>query len=151
MRSIVYIFLAMITLTGCNDAPVIVTDSAGRMNDILLVIDNDLWENEVGDSIRQILAAPVDGLVREEPQFSLNQIEPDSFAGLLMKNRNYLKVETSNKEPGVTVTTGLYANPQTGVIIRGKDAAGGVIEQIILTHSKLKPYLMMVRLRKSNA
>nr|WP_042269255.1 DUF4837 family protein [Nonlabens ulvanivorans] len=137
MRSIVYIFLAMITLTGCNDAPVIVTDSAGRMNDILLVIDNDLWENEVGDSIRQILAAPVDGLVREEPQFSLNQIEPDSFAGLLMKNRNYLKVETSNKEPGVTVTIGLYANPQTGVIIRGKDAAG-VIEQIITNAQQIK-------------
>ncbi len=137
MRSIIYILIAIITLTSCNDAPVTVTDSAGRMNDILLIIDNDLWENEVGDTIRQVLAAPVDGLVREEPQFTLNQIQPDSFKGMLMKNRNYIKVELSNKKAGVTVTKGKYANPQTGVVIRGEDATG-IITQINANTDQIK-------------
>ncbi|MGJ8683025.1 MAG: DUF4837 family protein [Nonlabens sp.] len=137
MRSLIYTFIAIISLTSCNDAPVVVTDSAGRMNDILLIIENDLWENAVGDTIRQVLAAPVDGLVREEPQFSLNQIDPDSFKGRLMKNRNYMKVEVSNKEAGVNVTKGLYANPQTGVVIRGKNAVG-IIDQIVANADQIK-------------
>lgn len=137
MRSIVYLFIALITMTSCNDTPIIIKDSAGRMNDILLVIDNELWEGEVGDTLRNVLAAPVDGLVREEPQFTLNQIKPESFNGLIMKNRNYLKVELSNKETGVNVTNALYANPQTGVVVRGATSAG-IIEQIIGNAKRIK-------------
>lgn len=129
MRTIFYLSILLVTLTSCNDAPVTISDSAGRMNDILLVIENDLWESKVGDSIREVLAAPVDGLVREEPQYTLNQIKPESFKGLIMKNRNYFKIELSDKPTGVTVTKDLYANPQRGVIIRAKDAAG-IINQI---------------------
>lgn len=134
MRSIYFLFIAMITLTSCNDTPVSVTDSAGRANDILIIIEDDLWESEVGDTLRQILAAPVDGLVREEPQFTLNQIKPDAFTGRIMKNRNYLKVELSNKPAGVNVTKGLYANPQTGVIVRATNATN--LAQQILTNAQ---------------
>jgi len=137
MRSICYLFIAILTLTSCNDAPVSITDSAGRANDILLVIENDLWENEVGDTLRQVLAAPVDGLVREEPQFTINQIKPDAFKGFIMKNRNYLKVELSDKKSGVNITNGLYANPQTGVIIRAKNNTG-LIEQILTNSQQIK-------------
>jgi len=137
MRSLYYLFIATLALTSCNDTPVSVTDSAGRANDILLVIENDLWESEVGDTLRQILAAPVDGLVREEPQFTINQIKPDAFKGRIMKNRNYLKVELSDKATGVNVTNGLYANPQTGVIIRGENETE-LIEQILINSQQIK-------------
>ncbi|WP_438961172.1 DUF4837 family protein [Nonlabens sp.] len=137
MRSLLYIFIAAITLTSCKDTPIIIKDSAGRMNDILLVIDNDLWEGEVGDTLRNVLAAPVDGLVREEPQFTLNQIKPESFKGLIKKNRNYLKVELSNKKAGVNMTNSLYANPQTGVVIRGATSAG-IVEQIMGNAARIK-------------
>lgn len=129
MRFTYYLLAALILLTSCNDAPIVVTDSAGKTNNILLIIEDDLWENEVGDKLRELLAAPVDALVREEPEFTLNQIKPAAFGGLIKKTRSYLKVELSNKPAGVTVANGLYANPQTGVLIRASSNAG-LIEQL---------------------
>lgn len=121
MKYILYLIIVIATLTSCDDQPVVVTDSSGKMNDILLVIDDDLWKKEVGDSIRKHLTTPVDGLVRYEPQFTLNQINPSGFAGLIKKNRNFIKVELSASKTGVHVADGLYASPQTGVFIRAED------------------------------
>ena len=43
----------------------ILSDSSGNINQLTVVIENDLWEGEVGEAIRTKLAAPVDGLPQE--------------------------------------------------------------------------------------
>jgi hypothetical protein len=75
----------------------------------------------VGDTIRKSLARPIDGIIRDEPLFTLNHITPESFEGLLLKKRNYIRFKTA-EESKVTVEKNKYANPQIGIIVQGKNA-----------------------------
>jgi len=131
MKRVILLVFATITLASCNDKPVLITDSAGKMNDILVVIEDDLWDGVVGDSIRKVLAADVDVLTRPEPLFTLNQVKPAAFNGMLRKSRNYLRVDHSGNQPAdVKVTNNLHANPQKGVVVHGSSDED-IINQVI--------------------
>jgi hypothetical protein len=73
----------------------------------------------VGDSLRMILAAPVDGLPQEEPLFSISQMPPEAFSGFVRKNRIFLRVQ-KGKEASMKVAKNPYARPQTGILITGQ-------------------------------
>ena len=45
----------------------------GKINTISVIIDDQLWNGEIGDSIRNKFASPVIGLPEEEPLFTINQ------------------------------------------------------------------------------
>ena len=53
--------------------------SFGEINSISIVIDDNLWNGELGDTLRKKWAAPVDGLPQEEPLFTLNQYPTKIF------------------------------------------------------------------------
>lgn len=117
----IYLILALcIALISCDDKAIVVQDSSGRLNDILIVIENDDWDGALGDSIRKEFARPLDGIVREEPMFTLNHVKPSAFKGRLKKSRNYVFLKKSDSA-GVTIKKDLYANPQLGIIVRGKN------------------------------
>ncbi len=59
MRIHTTLLALLFLLTACDDKPIINRDSAGRMNDILVVMNNDDWEGAVGDTIRKQLAQPL--------------------------------------------------------------------------------------------
>ncbi|MCW4470397.1 DUF4837 family protein [Flavobacterium sp. MFBS3-15] len=71
--------------------------SAGKLNEISIVIDDVLWNGEVGDSLRKRFAAPLDGLSQEEPLFTLSQLNDASFEADMTKLRNIIVVEKSGK------------------------------------------------------
>lgn len=118
MKRLLFLAMLIFITAACDDKPVILRDSSGRLNDILVVTTNKDWESVVGDTIRRSLARPIDGIIRDEPLFTLNHIKPESFDGLLLKNRNYLLIEYG-KKTGVIVEKNKFANPQTGIIVRG--------------------------------
>jgi hypothetical protein len=122
MKNFYYILLLSVAFISCNEKSVVINDSAGRLNDILIVLDNENWDGQIGDSIRAVLARPIDGIVREEPMFSLNQVKPQSFEGMLKKSRNYLFIQKSDSS-GVAIRKDKYARPQLGVIVSGSNAA----------------------------
>ena len=123
MKNYIYFLLLFITvLASCKEESIRINDSAGRLNDILVVVDNDNWDGQIGDSIRAVLARPIDGIVREEPMFTLNQVKPGSFSGMLKKSRNYLFIQKSDST-GVAIRKDKYAMPQLGVIVRGPSTA----------------------------
>lgn len=120
MKQIYLVLAACLLLISCDDKVVVVQNSAGRLNDILVVIDNNDWNGSLGDVIRKEFARPIDGIVREEPLFTLNHVKPAAFDGMLKKSRNYLYISQSDSS-GVTVKKDVYANPQLGIIVRGKN------------------------------
>lgn len=122
MKKAVLVLIACVALLSCDDNPIKVVDSIGGIKDVVIVVDSYLWEDVVGDSLRNHLAKPVDGLIRDEPLFTLNQIKPASFEGLIKKSRNFIYVQIA-EESKVNVAQDRYASPQTGIIITGKDKA----------------------------
>lgn len=112
---------SFLLLTSCNNSKNqrLISSSSGRINTLLIVVDNLLWEDSVGETIRDVFTAPVPALNQEEPLFSLNQMPPMVFEGFATKNRIILKVEKGGN-PGISIKRDVYARPQTVVVVSGK-------------------------------
>jgi hypothetical protein len=115
---IISVFLISSCENGKNSNKKLLSDSSGNINNLSVVIDNDLWEGAVGESIRDVFAAPVLGLNQDEPMFILSQIPPSVFSGFAAKNRIVLKIEKGN-ESDVKIAKDVFAKPQKVVVVSG--------------------------------
>jgi hypothetical protein len=93
--------------------------STGNINAISVVIDDQLWNGIVGDSIRNKFASPVEGLPKEEPQFDLNQYPTNVMEGFVTKSRTIIVVKIG-KENRFAIKRNQYATPQNVVHITGE-------------------------------
>ncbi|WP_299332790.1 DUF4837 family protein [uncultured Psychroserpens sp.] len=121
IKNVLSILLVVILFNSCNDKEQqrYVSKSSGNINNLVVVADNQLWEDSVGEAIRDVLAAPVEGLSKEEPYFSMNQMPPSVFSGFAKKNRTVLKIEKGT-DAGTSIAKDAYARPQTMVVISGQ-------------------------------
>lgn len=94
--------------------------SVGNTNHVKMVIDQELWKGRIGDTLRSILAAGVDGLPREEPLFTLDQITHDNFTGFVSKSRIFLSAKLADSS-SFSIKEDVMARRQTGVIISGQN------------------------------
>lgn len=107
--------------------------SSGKINALSIIINNQMWNGEVGDTIRNKFAAPVDGLPQQEPLFNISQYDPKLFEGFMTNSRSILIVskEDTNR---FEIKENVYAQPQKVVYISGKNLSD--IVQLIEKHSK---------------
>lgn len=120
-----YTFLCCLLLLGCGeskkeDNKTYLPASNGNLNAISVVADNILWEGNVGESIRNIFAAPLNGLPTDEPMFSMRQIPPQVFDGFAARSRIVLKIEKGNVEATTEIVNDAFAKPQTVAVVGGK-------------------------------
>ncbi len=94
-------------------------DSSATINTIAVIIDDQLWNGEVGDSIRNKFASPVLGLPQEEPLFSINQYPVKLFEGFSTDSRNLLIIKKDN-ENKFELKENEFATPQNAFHISGK-------------------------------
>lgn len=109
--------------------------SLGTINNLQVIITNELWNDSVGETIREYFAAPTHGLPQDEPLFSMNQMPPSTYTGFARKNRLFLYVDISDKE-GVTFVQDKYSKPQTGVFVSATNASQ-LIHLIRENHQKI--------------
>ncbi|MBO6605370.1 DUF4837 family protein [Psychroserpens sp.] len=121
MKNIFSILCLTMMVFSCADKEQkrYVPKSSGNINNLVVVADNQLWEDSVGEAIRDILAAPVEGLSKEEPMFSMNQMPTSVFSGFAKKNRLVLKIE-KGKDAEVKIGKDTFARPQALVVVSGQ-------------------------------
>ena len=124
MRTL-YALLFCLLLTACGDKKeednrIFLPESNGNLNSISVVVDNDLWEGSIGENIRKIFAAPLNGLPVDEPMFKLRQIPPHVFDGFATRSRIILKIEKANLTPTTKIANNAFAKPQTVAVVGGK-------------------------------
>lgn len=123
MKQLLVTILSLFFLFSCKDSPTdkqsVLTESNGKINNVSIIIDENLWNGEIGDSIRKKFAAPVDGLRNEEPTFTLNQYPTKIFEGFVRNSRNVIVVEKANQS-GFTAKKDEFAKPQQVFYIVGK-------------------------------
>lgn len=95
--------------------------STGDRNQVVLVIEDSLWNGFLGDSIRNKLAAPIVGLPQNESMFDLVQYSPSIFAGEMRKHRNVLQFST-HENAQFFLKKSLYATPQNFFFFKDKTA-----------------------------
>ncbi|MBT3871975.1 MAG: DUF4837 family protein [Flavobacteriaceae bacterium] len=126
MKPIYITLFALIALVSCNNnetKEAYKQKSVGNINSLQILITDELWDDSVGEEIRNYFAASTEGLPQVEPLFSINQMDPSTFSGFIKSNRLFLHV-TIGKEDKFTLVTNEYAKPQTGAIITAKTKEG---------------------------
>jgi hypothetical protein len=93
--------------------------SIGPINSLAVVMENDLWQGEVGDRVREYFAAPALGLTLDEPLFSINHFPPKSFTGATRSSRAILYVQLDTMSLA-HIKTDVYAKPQKVGVIKGR-------------------------------
>ena len=90
------IFLALslvVLFTACEskkEEKRVFLDSNGRMNHVLIVMDNSKWNGEVGDKLKDIIMTPVLGMPQQENQFDVSHVAESSFGKMFKASRNVL-------------------------------------------------------------
>ncbi|WP_405400133.1 DUF4837 family protein [Maribacter sp. Asnod2-G09] len=108
-------------------------ESVGAMNTLTVVIDNDLWNSNVGDAIRENYTAAAQGLTWDEALFSVTQIPQQIFTGSIRNTSSVLYVmeDTLNV---AHMKSNMYAKPQKVGVIKGRNK-----EEIIANIKKTAP------------
>lgn len=114
-KSVIMLLLPLALLAGCKDSGKTLTSATGSIYEMLVVMDNGVWETAAGDSVRKYMAADMPCLPQMESYFTLSQVSPALFDNLFMPTRNILFVDinadryTQNK---ITYHTNVYSQPQ---------------------------------------
>jgi hypothetical protein len=123
MKKIFLLLLTSLVLFSCkessSDRHAMLPTSSGNINNLQVVIDNELWEGEVGEVLRRHFAATVEGLPQEEPLFSINQLPLHAFDGFPQRHRIFLYVKKGEQQQ-FRNTDDFYAKPQNGFFISGQ-------------------------------
>jgi len=121
MRNFLSLIIITLMISSCAKSDKItLVDSTGRINHVLIVMNNEDWDGRVGDSLRQIIAQPLPGLPQEEYPFTVNQVDPITFNSLFKRNRNILFIGVDTLEHFYS-NTNLYASPQLTLTVLGRD------------------------------
>ncbi|MBP2833858.1 DUF4837 family protein [Aquimarina sp. U1-2] len=119
--------------------------SVGKINELSVVLDNDLWNGRLGDTIRKYFGAEVPGLPQEEPLFSMRQIPHNAFSGLARKNRTFLQINIGSKSE-YTELDNKYATPQLGIVLSGSEKE--IIEHIQENHETIISKYKLIETRE---
>lgn len=122
MKKFSILFLLALLSFSCKEEKKVqnLKASSGKINTLSVIITNQLWSGEVGDTIRNKFAAPVDGLPQQEPLFNISQYDPKLFEGFMTNSRSIMivsKADTNRFE----IKTNVYAQPQKVVYISGQN------------------------------
>jgi hypothetical protein len=125
MKALYAVLFSAMLLVACGEkkegnTKIYLPASNGNLNNISVVVDNQLWEGKVGERIRSIFAAPLNGLPVDEPLFSMRQIPPQVFDGFARRSRLVLKIEKGTIEATSKIVNDVFAKPQTVAVVGGK-------------------------------
>jgi len=121
MKKIGVFVLVVSILISCNsgDQKKTLKQANGRINSVLIVMQNSDWQGKIGDELRNIIAEPVLGLPQPEAQFEVSQVPVENFGSMFRATRNVLIV-TKGDENSFSETSNVYAEPQKIITITGK-------------------------------
>ncbi|MES2240769.1 MAG: DUF4837 family protein [Bacteroidota bacterium] len=122
MNKIHFILLFIsIFFISCKQQSENPTKTSGKINSISVIIDDLLWNAEIGDSIRNKFASPVIGLPQEEPLFTINQYPVKLMEGFMTDSRNIIVIKKDTKE-AFKIEKNKMAFPQNVFYISGRAA-----------------------------
>lgn len=109
----------------------------GGLNELVVVLEEYLWEGDVGDSLRSVLGAEVQGIPWKESIFDLVQIPPKSYTRIFQTHRNLLFFEKGEKA-SVRFQENVNARGQLMALVtyQNKQELSALIQQyaVVITH-----------------
>ena len=131
-RMYLIVAVCLLTLMGCKDSGkkgILTPTSSGLPYELMLVIEDDLYDAEVGLAIRDVLTSDVPGLPQSEASFKVMHVDPSRFDGMLKPIRNIIIVNIDKQqftEAKFNGSKDVYAFPQSVLTIQAPDKSSFV-------------------------
>ncbi|MBD3583743.1 DUF4837 family protein [Flavobacterium selenitireducens] len=128
-KALFLLLILPIALVSCGRKREVVPEKISY-NQISLIIDDVLWNGEIGDSLRNKFASPVLGLPQEEPLFTINQYPVKLLEGYTTDSRNIIVVKKTDRT-SFEIRQDQFMKPQNVVYINGRSTADiiGLIQE----------------------
>lgn len=93
----------------------------GKPGEVILVIDQYVWDTEIGIYLNNLLTRPFDALPQVEPSYEPVRIASSAFTNIFKSHRNIIitKISPRNKKPRILVQRDIWAKPQIVINIIG--------------------------------
>ncbi|MCT4616325.1 MAG: DUF4837 family protein [Marinifilaceae bacterium] len=138
------LFSILITVLFCQcnfsakDLDVTVT---GKSGELIVVVDNNLYKSELGDTIKSVLGDSQFGLPQAEPIFSILHLDHANFSSMFKTHRSILdiRIKKELKETKMRVKNDMYAKGQSFIRLEAPSNEK-LIEFIDKNRSKLVSY-----------
>lgn len=126
MKNYLLIFASLLFLvTGCVEGDSVLPKASGKANEILLVIDDGLFDSKTGQKINALFEQDVAGLAWNEPFFDVSRINRQNYSEMFRIARNVVYVDVSDKYTSgkVKLYKNLHSSGQAFVQIQSPNIA----------------------------
>lgn len=132
MRNIFKLFIGAAVLLSCvsckNSGKALLPNVSGKAGEVIVVIDKDYWEGNLGNEIRSLLARDCEFLPQREPLYSLVSIAPGAFTDMFKYHRNIVlfNVDKNVENQGMVYRTDVWAHPQCVIQLNAASADSAI-------------------------
>ena len=127
---ILAVVACLAALVGCKGKGKgqLLPNVSGKAGEIVIVIDKDNWEGNIGGALRELLASDCPYLAQREPLFNLTNVPPGSFNNMFRMHRYIviLTINPQNANVGIVYKRNQWAQPQAVVQISAYDEPGAL-------------------------
>ena len=137
MKKILIILAMVLALASCKGGKKALLPSiSGKAGEVIVVIDRDNWEGNLGVEVRELLACDCPYLAQLEPMYSLVNVTPGGFADLFKVHRNIVifDINEDKTENKVSYLHDIWAAPQCVINVSAKDAKAAT--ELVLANGK---------------
>ncbi len=111
--------LVLVATVGCNMPEMPLPGITGKAGELVVVMDENLWKGEAGDTVFNTLSQHVYGLPQPEPMFNVVHIKSAAFTKIFQTHRNIVYVNIGSEyQTSIELKTDVWADPQVVVDIK---------------------------------
>ena len=89
------LLIFLIFLCSCTESKKILPNSTGSNSEIIFVVDDNIWEQQLKNHAQKVFSSSVPGINRFEASFNLIQINNSQFTSLLKNHKNIIIINDS--------------------------------------------------------
>lgn len=116
--------IALMAVVSCKNAKALMPNISGKAGEVIVVIDRENWEGNLGNALREVLADDCPYLVPREPLFTLANVSVSGFGDLFKIHRNIIifNINPQNQQEQVQYVNDAWAKPQCVIQIDAFDS-----------------------------
>ena len=120
------IIAACLSVFSCKNADrkPLLPNVSGKAGEVLIVINKEYWEGNVGTELRELLASDCPYLPQKEPLYTLINIAPGAFTDIFQIHRNifFVNIDSSVTSPDIIFRTDVWSTPQCFIGVNAPDS-----------------------------
>ena len=124
MKRLFTFALLALSLLGCKSTPALLPTVSGKAGEVLVVIEKNDWDSQLGESVRGVLADEYPFLPVQEARYSVSNVSHGGFIEMFQVHRNivFFDINPQAASTGVKFIKDKWATPQCLVLVSAHTA-----------------------------